>query len=246
MKSALLVSLIAVSGACVDQVEDNSDDTTTDVPRLAVNGKTPSMIIATTLDTAALTGAAIAPYTDTADRRSYLEYIAACALDSTQSVSANGYTFVGAYGLATGWTSGALSASDRRWVSACVLARVNFFGVTLPISMRGSHAALALDAGESGYTVQEGAYYGDIFGGSDIRRACIGADKLATPTVGNLTYRVCTVNAGNGVTSCSFAYDGECASTCTVGSNGYNACTDTSSNTWSEVIKVQIAPPSSK
>ena len=79
--------------------------------------------------------------------------------------------------------AGTCDESCQRWISACVLARTNAYGVHVEISMRapadappGIKKALATssaevnpcpagDANDStcGYTVREGAYYGNIF-----------------------------------------------------------------------------------
>jgi hypothetical protein len=74
--------------------------------------------------------------------------------------------------------AGQCDESCQRWVSACVLARTNAYGVHVNISMRAPanapqaiKDALAVsdverngdDAGTAGYTLREGAYYGNIF-----------------------------------------------------------------------------------
>jgi hypothetical protein len=84
----------------------------------------------------------------------------------------------------TSWgASGICDESCQRWVTACVLARTNAYGVHVEISMRAPDDApqaikdaLKLANGEAspcpdgsaddptcGYTLREGAYYGNIF-----------------------------------------------------------------------------------
>jgi hypothetical protein len=246
MKSILFLSLISLSAtACIDQVDDDQVDTTA-TPRLAANGLLPSVMRGTTLDGAALTGATLDPYSQTANDRALMSYVIECALDSSQSLTtstAPTTTYVGSYGLATSWTAGALSTADRHWVSACVLARLNATGTNVAISMRGPHAALATTSAEAAdYGVQEAAFYGDIFSGSTTTRACADVDTLTRPAYGTLPLRVCGRATGPKLasTACGFVYDGACSATCTTGANGYTSCTDKAGTTWHEVIKVNV------
>ena len=51
--------------------------------------------------------------------------------------------FFGEIGVAGTGPLRALDQTDRRWVSACILSRVNDNNVTVAISIRGPHAILA-------------------------------------------------------------------------------------------------------
>jgi hypothetical protein len=239
MKSILFLSLISLSAtACIDQLDDDQVDTT-EVPRLAANGMTPAQIQVTSLDASALTGTAIAPYATTADGRSFLSYLVGCALNSSQTLTTGAYSFTGGLGLATSWTSGAISLSDRRWVSACMLARANSGGSSVGLSLRGTHAQLFL-SGEGGYAVQEGAFYGDIFAGGNVRNVCADVDVRERPMSGTLKTRLCA-HGEEGIgqpTPCGFTFAGNCETKCSLTSPNYTSCTDASGATWTEVIKV--------
>jgi alpha-tubulin suppressor-like RCC1 family protein len=77
----------------------------------------------------------------------------------------------------TWWETGKCDKSCQRWVSACVLARTNAYGVHVQISMRAPanappaiKKALAPSPGQDGnpsettlFSKPEGAYYGNIF-----------------------------------------------------------------------------------
>jgi hypothetical protein len=71
----------------------------------------------------------------------------------------------------TWWGSGTCDESCQRWVSACVLARTNAYGVHVDISMRApSNAPQAIknalavgDPERADYSLREGAYYGNVF-----------------------------------------------------------------------------------
>ena len=114
---------------------------------------------------------------------------------STSATCAFGYTcsaqgkcvvpLKGAIGLginadgSTWWQSGMCDESCQRWVSSCVLARTNAYGVNVQISMRAPanaplghelqyakiQAALATSPEETTeFSFREGAYYGNLFG----------------------------------------------------------------------------------
>ena len=246
MKSILFLSVIAFSGACVDQLDTGPEVASTNEPRLASNGLTPAQIPSTTLNQAALTGSAITSLAATSDGRNYLTYLVGCALDGTQSLTTTGspsYTFTGSLGIVPGWTTTALSTADRHWVSACMLARANYNGSNVQISMRGTHSQLYL-SGESGYGLQEAAFYGDIFSGTDTRHTCGDVDTILHPTILTLKLRLCGRDTNGegpgGHTPCGFIYDGACATTCSFSSPNYTSCTAYDSTVWNEVVKVEL------
>ena len=92
------------------------------------------------------------------------------------AINSDGTTWWGqpAPGGATDTTTGKWGQCDescQRWVSACVLARTNAYGVHVQLSMRAPADApdpikIALAVGDderAGFTLREGAYYGNIF-----------------------------------------------------------------------------------
>jgi len=107
----------------------------------------------------------------TAGSRQVLDYLIGCALPSNASfnVSAGGqtFTFYGDAGLAKNWIHTKLTDKQQRWISACMLARVNNQGQLMKISMRGPHKALRVTKAETErFTQEEGVYYGNIFTGA--------------------------------------------------------------------------------
>ena len=112
--------------------------------------------------------------------RLFLKYVVGCALPPEESfdivVDGALYTYAGRSGLAPEWGNpgGSCDATCQAWVSGCVLARVNHLGVTVPISIRGEHPALALSPGEAAaYPHIEAAYYGNVFSTTQERHACL-------------------------------------------------------------------------
>ena len=84
--------------------------------------------------------------------------------DSNYTCSSGRCSFDGSLGLAPDWIEHKLSSKDERWVSACILTRVNNFDTTEAISLRGTHPGLAVGEGEVVlFGADEGAFYGNIF-----------------------------------------------------------------------------------
>lgn len=158
------------------------------------------------------------PMLSTAEGRDYFSYIVSCAMPAGEVVKAAvagvEYEFSGSIGLVPDWEFRALSTSEKRWVSACLLARVNAYGVSVSISLRGDHGALLPSAEESSaYGVVEGAFYGNLFVAENQKlemSACRGAAQAAGES-GQLMQRDCTEPAGNGLTQCGFKYAGDCS-----------------------------------
>jgi hypothetical protein len=126
------------------------------------------------------------------------------------AVNADGTTWWGqpAPGGATDLTTGNWSKCDetcQRWISACVLARTNAYGVHVSISLRAPDnapqpikAALAVsdvelhgaapgtdaggEAGMAPYSMREGAYYGNIFATTPVNPA--PSSRYVGPAIG--------------------------------------------------------------
>jgi hypothetical protein len=165
--------------------------------------------------------------------RNLFHYIVSCALpEGTElKLSAEGvtYSFPGAIGLAPEWLSESCGSSCQRWVSACVLARVNHLGQTRQISIRGEHKALAVESHEvQAYTLREAAYYGNLFGAKPELYACL-------PDRARSIERVC----GPSLADCPMSIVGRCEWVCAPGRNGsFRSCSDVSA--WRP-----FAPPAS-
>jgi hypothetical protein len=219
MKAIVFAVSLATLTACVDS-EPEIDGT----DRVAINSLLPGDIQASSLGTAALTNTAIHDMGQTATGRSYLSYMIDCALNSSQSltvqVGLNQYTFTGSMAIQPRWTTAALSTTDQQLVTSCVLARANYYGDAVNISLRGpSSVGYQTTSTElANYKIEEGAFYGNILGGGTaVMHACIGVDQAHDDTQGDLPIRKCA----SGTSWCNFTNDGDCASVCTWSSNGY-------------------------
>jgi hypothetical protein len=156
----------------------------------------------------------------TPEGRELLTYVVSCALPHEVTLTGRyagvTYSFPGDLGLASAWTRRELRATEERWVSACLIARVNLFGIPVSISLRGPHDALEVSKAEAqDYSVEEGAFYGNVFHAVNeplVWNACRGKGQAAGES-GTLDLRDCTEEdpAHPGLTKCGFTYAGDCA-----------------------------------
>jgi hypothetical protein len=158
--------------------------------------------------------------------RQLLAYTVSCALDVTGSFGfswtdgagvEHDETYPGLLGLATYWASGPLDPPGQRWVSACLISRVNYYGVHVSLSSRGSSPALAtLSADEiAAYTYEEGAFWGDVFTSPPSAFSCNYAPDVAHS---RSAYRDCAaghVDASGAVVPCGIIQlTGSCDTLC--------------------------------
>lgn len=229
-----------------DVVTASNDQAVTSANRLASNRLASNRLASNRLASNSLGAAALtsADLVDSEDGREVLSYIVSCALPADESVTVQdsagtSYTFPGSIGLAPGWATGTPSVSDRRWVTACLLARTNYYGVSVQLSMRGANDALATDAAEeAAYGQLEGAFYGDLF---DANGQSWNACGTSADPINHL--RLCTISEDGTTTKCGFTYTHLCGAAdetnpaaCSGGAP-YASC-DGSGATWSEVITI--------
>ncbi len=133
---------------------------------------------------------------------------ARCPTAPTSSVKVDGttYRFPGSIGLAPDWgrLHGSCDGSCQRWVSACVLARVDAAGVKREISIRGDNPALRPAPHElRDYPNREATYYGNIFADQEPRYLCLSPGATSDE-------RVC----GASLASCPMTVVGSCDDVC--------------------------------
>lgn len=150
--------------------------------RMSLNRMSLNGLSAATLspDGQSLTGTSLV---STDEGRELLRYIVRCALPPGEALTASYggavYHFQGGIGLAPDWLSSPLSPSGQRWMTACLLAHANGYGMEVPISLRGFHPALQTSEEEvDQFSVEEATYYGNIFvtGSSNIVTTYQGDD----------------------------------------------------------------------
>jgi hypothetical protein len=227
MKLALL-TILTFSGCVMDDPTDTGTDeqdiaSTNKLAtnKLATNKLATNKLAVNKLAVASFSaGTPGSPLIETSDGRDVLTYMLGCALTPAQTltlktIAGTSYTFTGLIGVAPAWTTRALTLDEQRWVTGCLLARVNYFGVLVDLSMRGNLPALATTAAEVSYTKLDGSFYGNLFDpAGPTEYACDGG-------AGN-PQRICADVSSDGVTTmCGFTYTGLCHG---VGGHG-PACT---------------------
>jgi len=161
-----------------------------------------------------------------AEGREVLRYIAKCALSEGDTLvveSPEGtFEFAGLLGLAPQWEDGGIDVEAQETITACLLAHVNKFGVSVPISVR--HPDLACPAGEEDrFTRFEGAFFGNIFDPEGAMFACSAGPRPdgADLSMGDRLLRVCADFACNAFVTIA----SDCTELCTLGEDGmYKDC----------------------
>jgi len=183
---------------------------------LTANALTANALTANALTANALTANALTANALTANGlrdplgRQLLKYVVSCALPAGTGVSVTvdrqRYDFPGSIGLAPAWGSagGSCDGSCQRWVSACVLARVDAAGVERMISIRGDNRALRPDLRELlQYRQREATYYGNLFAEGQPRYLCLSPGATSDE-------RVC----GPSLSDCPMTVVGACDDVC--------------------------------
>lgn len=229
---AVLLSSGLWTGCAVEG--DGATDETPEVeatPRIGLNALSPAALAASQLTIGKLDSAHAAAMAPNTYAAGVLSYAVGCALAGTQSITftVNGtqYTYPGAFGIATAWTSRALTTTEASWVSACILARVNLTSTSVTISARGAQTGYATTTSElNDYKIEEGAFWGNVFTdqGSVVGYACDGVDQAANDTYADLPLRQCAQpSATTGITPCGFNYAGLCSAVCAT-TGTYSGC----------------------
>jgi|GEM_PF-4420084 len=253
MRNVFLLALLSVG--CVaelEDIEDVEDDTSS---RVALNGLTapstdlslnvdPSLIRAVAKGSLATAGTRVPALFTTAKGREQFAYLYGCAErpGKTLTISANGtsYVYEGAMGLAREWLTDLLPSTKYKLVSACMLARTNYFGIHVSISMRNKQIATP-STERDGYTVVEGAFWGDVFTPGAPMRACASPTKLSGVAISTLPQRECAVSVDGAITKCGFGYAGDCSNACVTDLTkklGYSDCEG-----YVDAIAVFVAKP---
>jgi hypothetical protein len=130
------------------------------------------------------------------------------------------FTFPGSIGLAPRWLTEAMTPSEERWVSACLLAHVNYFGKHVQISIRATGIAVPeLEASaeeQQAFSIFEGGFFGNLFAPAPVAYTCRGERTPAQARDPILQDRVCTQETGETtaeglpVTICRFLLTGSC------------------------------------
>lgn len=162
-----------------------------------------------------------------AEGRELLKYLIDCALPQDATVEfkhqEQSYAYTGGAGLAPDWLSGPLSEKEQRWVSACLLSRVNYFGKKVLLSMRSLNEDnidipkfLQPSSEEiQSFTFFEGGFFGNIFTNNPVAYTCVGEQKNLLNE--SFKDRICTkpsgqfLSSGEPISMCGFIITGKCS-----------------------------------
>ncbi len=176
-----------------------------------------------------------------------IKYAVQCALDSTQSVKNphNNAVYQGMIGLATNWRTQALDTDGRRWVTACMVQRLNALGLPVPILLEGDHDPLHESTSLDGqYPFEESSAFGDLFSSTTPLTGLTPAFTAYVCSEQDLTNQ-CLVNASNLLNLrlcdnlgllCGVQYIGTCSSKCTANGSYWNC---PNGGGYSQTIRVQ-------
>jgi hypothetical protein len=99
--------------------------------------------------------------------REFFEYLVSCALPEGEAMTWQSQTWPGELGLCPAWKTSAPDLACQELVSSCLLARINAYGETVQISLRGlftNDAPLPLAGTEEDqFGWPEGGFFGNIF-----------------------------------------------------------------------------------
>ncbi len=183
----------------------------------------------------------------TAAKREQLKYLVRCALPAEVALYADiageRFTFPGSIGLAPRWLTEAMTPSEERWVSACLLAHVNYFGKHIQISIRATGIAVpelvADDYEQQTFSIFEGGFFGNLFAPKPVALTCQGRRSPAQARDPTLQDRGCTQETGENtaegwpVTVCQFLVTGRCEDPTSYTAHGLD---------YAEVVFVYLKP----
>lgn len=248
MKTLLAISIATLLAGCLDDgIElSESQDPLTAGNRLAANRLAANRLAANRLAANRLAANSLESQglMSTDGGRELMSYIVGCAMPTGQSLTLQDpdgatYTYPGWIGLAPAWATRPPTVAERRWVTACLLARTNVFGVPVSISMRGDTNPILLTSAteRTTYTQVEGAFFGDLFAPDPVSYAC--SNRGWVPVAGS--FRACALSSNGSSTDCGFTYTGACKTACTDTIAPFGACRGAGTS-YAEAITINLTP----
>lgn len=173
---------------------------------LTTNALTTNALTTNALTTNALSADALSALEDPSiagtNARSFMHYAVGCALSPSQTFDftwtdsdavEHQESYHGELGIAPGWAAGGIPVSSQKLVSACMIARVNYYGVTVKISIRSAKAPLETMPGSQelvDFPHVEGAFWGNLWAPVPNLKACYFGPNIA---VSRAAHRDCAV-----------------------------------------------------
>jgi hypothetical protein len=170
----------------------------------------------------------------------FVQSLVECALPAGQSITKTDpvkggkRVFSGAIGVGAAWKTGACDAKCQQQVSACLMARTNAIGPKVLVDMRSPIPQIGTAPAGTKYTIQEGAFFGNLFTNPPKAYTCKGVDG----SFGIYESRTCA-NGG----ACGFAgLEDHCRDICKPGiGKTYDAC-KVGTTTYTKPITTYLNP----
>jgi hypothetical protein len=181
--------------------------------------------------------------------REVLRSAVECSLTQSQSVTdpVTGEAYTGWWGLAPAWLGGALDVDGRRFVTGCMVQRLNYHGAHVPILLEGSHPAIERNAtfGPQ-YPLAESTVFGDLFSSTTPLDGLLPAfqvfacwEGLLPQSCGGLPLlfekRVC-----DDTPLCGLMTVGPCALWCAQNGPYWQCTPDLLSSWWTQTVRVKL------
>ncbi|MDC0740121.1 hypothetical protein [Polyangium mundeleinium] len=153
-----------------------------------------------------------------------LKFLARCALPEGSSMTDpdTNITYNGWLGVANPWKTQALSSDDQKWVTSCLIAHLNGYGLEVPILLQGARSELQPTSTQiSEFPVTESRAWGNLFAPNFVANVCYFSDLAAACDVEQVVeQRLCGSSP-----DCSIDIVGNCNSACFYNSlDGFVQC----------------------
>ncbi|WNG25442.1 hypothetical protein F0U62_16550 [Cystobacter fuscus] len=177
-----------------------------------------------------------------------------CALTPEQSVRdpVTGALYTGWWGLAPSWLGDVLDTAGRRYVTACMVQRLNFYGASVPILFEGDHPSIRHSTTYAPqYPIEESTVFGDLFSSSTPLLGLLPAfnvfvcwESLLPQSCGLLGLPLLGQRICDDAPLCGLLPVGPCALSCE-GSGPYWKCRPyLLAPLWTETVRVKLETPS--
>ncbi|WPB78188.1 hypothetical protein KYC5002_03345 [Archangium violaceum] len=173
-----------------------------------------------------------------------------CALSPAQSVldPVTGEIYKGWWGLAPTWTSGVLNTPGRRYVTACMVQRLNYYGTSVPILLEGATSTIAREpAFDEQYSIKESTVFGDLFSSPTPLLGILPAfnvfvcwESLLPQSCGLLGLPLLEKRICDDVPLCGLIPVGPCALSCVQDGPYWKCRPHLLAEPWTETVRVKL------
>jgi hypothetical protein len=160
-----------------------------------------------------------------------------------------GELYTGWWGLSPSWLGGVLETAGRRYVTACMVQRLNYYGTSVPILLEGPHSAITRSTTYAPrYPLAESTVFGDLFSSTTPLLGLLPAfnvyvcwESLLPQSCGLLGLplllekRIC-----DDVPLCGLVTLGPCALSCVEDGPYWKCRPSLLSQPWTETVRVKL------